>query len=157
MPHLLTLLNLAWISKVSFVSVCDATNLTYGTSLSGAVITPARISNEISSSDGESVPLPLEVAIPKERLPDVLDVYDKDAILIVPAGDPTRMAEYRSWEKFLARGPVKFVRKYPVRIPTTLEGEGMFIPALPSSPLYPHTQRWLVTCRKPRPTWTSAQ
>ncbi len=126
------------------------------------MITRARISNEISSSDEEFVPLPLEVIIPKERLPDVLDVYNKDssaflsvitpyaysdfnknkdALLRILSGDPARLAEYHSLEKFLARSPVKFVRKYPVCIPTTLEGEGMFIHAPPSGPLYPHTQK----------------
>ncbi|KAH9029965.1 hypothetical protein EDB85DRAFT_1964782 [Lactarius pseudohatsudake] len=98
--------------------------------------------NEISSYDEESAPLPLEVAIPKEHLPDVLDVYDKDAWVLlrptifsvdsafdkdvalrVSASDPARMAEYRNWEKFLACNPIRFVRKYPVRIPATHDGE----------------------------------
>ncbi|KAH8983756.1 hypothetical protein EDB92DRAFT_1557968 [Lactarius akahatsu] len=107
----------------------------------GEVITSAIMSNEISSYDEESAHLPLEVAIPKEHLPDVLDVYDKDAWVLlrprifsvysafdkdvalrVSASDPARMAEYCNWEKFLAHNPVRFVRKYPVRIPTTHEG-----------------------------------
>ncbi|KAH8985778.1 hypothetical protein EDB86DRAFT_2323457 [Lactarius hatsudake] len=106
----------------------------------GEVITSAIVLNEISSYDEESTPLPLEVAVPKEHLPDVLDVYDKDAwVLLRPtifsvysafdkdaalrisASDPARMAEYRNWEKFLACNPVRFVRKYPVCI--THEGE----------------------------------
>ncbi|KAI9431932.1 hypothetical protein H4582DRAFT_1884603 [Lactarius indigo] len=33
------------------------------------------------------------------------------------------MAEYHNWEKFLARNPIRFVRKYPVRIPTTHKDE----------------------------------
>jgi hypothetical protein len=120
----------------------------------------------MSSSNEELAPLPtlpLEVEIPKEHLPDILDVYDKhafvllritiprvysvfhnDAILMIPAGDPARTAEYRSWAKFLARCPVKFVRKYPVRVP--IKDEGMSIPAPPSiRSSVPHTQRWLAT------------
>lgn len=111
----------------------------------------------MTPSSEESVPLPFEVNIPKERLPDVLDVYDKhasallritiplvynvnnkNAMLIIPAGDPARLAEYRSWEKFLARRPIKFVRKYPVHGSTRLNGEGIFISAPPSSS---HMQR----------------
>ncbi|KAH9053335.1 hypothetical protein EDB87DRAFT_1581053 [Lactarius vividus] len=102
-----------------------------------AVITPVIILNEIPSSDEDSVPSPLEVTIPEESLPDVLDVYDKDAwVLLRPtifdvysaldkdaahrisAGDSARMAEYHNWDRFVAHNPVRFVRKYPVRILT---------------------------------------
>ena len=111
----------------------------------------------MTSSSEEHVPLPSEVNISRERLPDVLDVYDKDASallritiprvynvyhrnakLIIPVGDPSREAEYRSWEKFLARNPVKFVRKYPVHDSTTLKDEDLLIFAPPSSS---HEQR----------------
>ncbi|KAF8268121.1 hypothetical protein EI94DRAFT_1800879 [Lactarius quietus] len=80
----------------------------------------------MSSSGEESVLLPLEVNILKEQLPDVLDynVHDKNSILIIPVGDPSRLALYRSWEKFLARCPVKFVRKYPMHGSTGEEAAG---------------------------------
>jgi hypothetical protein len=121
------------------------------TSLLVEVIVPE---TELSTSGKEAVPLPLEGNVPKECLPDVLDVYDKNgstllritipyyynvhdknSILIIPAGDPPRMAQYYNYQKFLARYPVKFVRKYPCQVPTTPKGEGMFISASSSSPL----------------------
>ncbi|KAH9029968.1 hypothetical protein EDB85DRAFT_1964808 [Lactarius pseudohatsudake] len=108
------------------------------------VITSARISNGISSSDKEPMVSPLDVVIPEEHLPDVLEVYDKDAstllevislcnhgfydkemLLSTTSSNPGEWAEYRSLEKFLAHSPIKYVRKYPKRIPTMLEGEEM--------------------------------
>ncbi|KAI9431933.1 hypothetical protein H4582DRAFT_2001421 [Lactarius indigo] len=94
-----------------------------------AMITSARISNGISSPGEESKLLPLDIVIPKERLPDVLDVYDNGTspriISRIISRNPTRLSQsmYRSLEKFLACGPVKYVRKYPKPISTTLECE----------------------------------
>jgi hypothetical protein len=157
MLHLLTLLNLAWISKQKRGQVSGSTlNVQCqkphnSLSPSVEVITPEIV---LPTSGEEHVPLPLEANIPKECLPEVLDVYDKNgstllritipyyynvhdrnSILIIPAGDPPRMAQYYNYQKFLARYPVKFVRKYPGHIPTTPKGEGMFISASQSSPL----------------------
>ena len=170
--HLLTLLNLARISKCRQRLVSSTPDLRchkphYGTSLLlGEVITPARM---MTSSSEEHVPLPSEVNISRERLPDVLDVYDKDASallritisrvynvyhrnakLIIPVGDPSREAEYRSWEKFLARNPVKFVRKYPVHDSTTLKDEDLLI-------LHLHRPLMSRGCRKPPQPCTNAQ
>ena len=131
----------------------------------------------IAPSGEESVSLPLEANIPKECLPDVLDVFDKHAsvllritipfyyhvhdknsILIIPAGDPPRMALYRSWEKFVARCPVKFVRKYPGQVPTTCmpKGGGLFHHCI--SIQSPHsTKKWSqMSRRKDQPPWTTA-
>src|SRR5579859_2169312 len=95
----------------------------------------------MSFSDEHEEPklLPLQVDIPKEHLPEVLDVYDKQALALfrepLPRGsfytkktiDENAMAKYRSWAKFVARWPIKYVRKYPVPVPTK-DDEGMFIP-----------------------------
>jgi hypothetical protein len=124
----------------------------------------------MSSTDEEPKPLPalpFDVDIPKEHLPEVLHVYDKDSsalcknlvlsarvyhtfqedgVRMISVEDivTRRMGERRNWEKFLARCPVKFIRKYPVPVPT--KDEGMFIPHLPpSGPLYTHAQWWLAT------------
>jgi hypothetical protein len=115
----------------------------HGSSLSGVVITPTTISNETPSSDKsdkETVPFPLAAVIPKERLPDVLDVYDNDIFRRIGA-KYARGAPVNGLEKFLASGPIRYVRKFPVRIPTTLrlQGEGIFFPAPPSSLLYIQT------------------
>lgn len=83
------------------------------------VITPAIISNGISSSNEESVLLvPPEAVVPKECLPDVLDVYDEDTLRSVIHDKWVSSAEWRSWEKFLARTPVKYVRECPASIRT---------------------------------------
>jgi hypothetical protein len=91
----------------------------HGISLPGEVVTPARISDEISSSGEENLPLPVGPVTPKERLPHILNVYDKDTFrrISVRGND----AAWDSMEKILARGPIKFVRKYPVRIPRCLQ------------------------------------
>jgi hypothetical protein len=95
--------------------------LHHGTSVSGEVITPARISDEISSSDEETMPSPLEPVTPKEHLPDELpdelDVYDK--LIFRRIINVTRVGRHAwdSMEKILACSPIRFVRKYPVRIP----------------------------------------
>ncbi|KAH9053336.1 hypothetical protein EDB87DRAFT_1581054 [Lactarius vividus] len=91
-----------------------------------------------------TVLLPLDVVIPEERLPNILEVYDKGAsallgvifpyahglydkgtLLSIAPSNPASLspAEYRSLERFLACSPVKYERKYPKRTPTTLEGE----------------------------------
>ncbi|KAH9037968.1 hypothetical protein EDB83DRAFT_2412701 [Lactarius deliciosus] len=46
-------------------------------------------------------------------------------LLSTTSSNPEKSAEYRSLETFLAHSPIKYVRKYPKRIPTTLEGEEM--------------------------------
>jgi hypothetical protein len=94
------------------------------------------------------MPLHLQVD-PKDRLPNALDVYDKDVRTFLEYGifdnlkddsDAKRMNVHRiqvgigsswcSWMKFVARYPIKFVRKYPICVPT--KDEGMFIPVPPS-------------------------
>ena len=94
------------------------------TSLSGEAISPqaARISDVVSSSK-ETVPLPLEVVVPKDHLPDILEVYDTSTFRSatsynVPSSTKLMSdAVWNSWEKFLARCPIKFVRVHPrVRI-----------------------------------------
>ena len=187
MLRLLTLLNLTQISKQKKGQVGSTLDVRcqkpysstshFGEVVSGEVTAPTTV---ITPSGEESVSLPLEANIPKECLPDVLDVYDKHAsallritipfyyhvhdknsILIIPAGDPPRVALYRSWEKFVARCPVKFVRKYPGHVPTTdipttdtAKGEGPFHPciSIQSSHL---TKRSQVTSRTHRPPRTT--
>jgi hypothetical protein len=85
----------------------------------------------MSSSNEEPMPLPLEVDIPKENLPQFLHVYDKQASAFrnpIPYHfhQKDKCTKYRSWAKFVTRFPIKFVRKYPV--PATKD-EGMSIPA----------------------------
>jgi hypothetical protein len=119
MPHLQRLLNLFRIfnqRQVSSLRVCDTINLNVVLIFSAAVTTPTGSSSEISSSDEETAPLPLEVDIPKERLPDVLVVSDTGKLPGVIFKDPFPAAG-RSLEKFLACNPIKYVRKYPVCIP----------------------------------------
>jgi hypothetical protein len=107
----------------------------------------------MSSPDEEPKLLPLEVDIPKEHLPEVLHVYDKESALLkdpappgyrifqeddvcmIPPINMVRRRQYRHWLKFLDRCPVKYVRKYPAPVPT--KDEGTSIPAPPSirSPL----------------------
>jgi hypothetical protein len=120
-----------------------------GTSISGEVVTPARMSDEVSSEDEsedeETVPLPLEIDIPEDHLPDILEVYDTDVIRSatsykVPSYKLKSRAVWNSWEKFLDRYPIKFVRESPrVRIPSMLKDIFIFILAPPSSTL--HLQR----------------
>jgi hypothetical protein len=112
----------------------------------------------MSSPDEEPMPLPLETDIPKELLPEVLHVYDKNAsallknpappvyrvfqeddVCMTPFIDIVRRAQYRNWVKFVARCPIKFVRKYPV--PVLTKDEGMFIPSPSIRSSVPHTQR----------------
>jgi hypothetical protein len=116
-----------------------------GTFLSEEAITPDRISDEVSSlesSDKETMPLPLEVFIPEDHLPDVLDVYDTDTFLSatwyhVPYYKQISDAVWKSWAKFLARCPIKFVRESPrVRTYSMLKYRCILIPTPPSSPLY---------------------
>ncbi|KAF8268113.1 hypothetical protein EI94DRAFT_1800874 [Lactarius quietus] len=72
------------------------------------------------SSDKATAPLPLEVVIPQDRLPDVLDVPVYDTDTIRNATSPTTSPEYgwvgvAAWnnlEKFLAHNLIKFVRTY---------------------------------------------
>lgn len=95
------------------------------------------------------MPLPLEVDIPNEHLPEVLEVYDKDAsalyinpvsrvyrhfqengVCIVPSIDMVREelgreGLYCCWAEFLAHCPVKFVRKYPAPACVLAKDEGM--------------------------------
>ena len=89
----------------------------HGSEGAEGVDTPDQLSDGSSSSDEETVPFPLEPVTSKEHLPEVLpevlEVYDKDAF---------RSSSYDigglwdSVEKILAGSPIKFKRKYPVRI-----------------------------------------
>ena len=99
---------------------------------------------EVSSSESsgqETVPpLPLEVFIPDDHLPDILEVYDTDTIRRVTLPElrlhgfyHTSDAMWNSWEKFIARCYIKFVLE--VRIPSMLKDKRIFIPAPPSSPI----------------------
>ena len=119
MPHLQRLLNLARIfnqRQVSSLRVRDSKSLTIVLLFAGEVTTPTGSSSEISSEDEETAPLPLEVDIPKERLPDILLVN----LPGVSFWHDAPAAAVHSMRKFMACNPVKYVRKYPVRIPTTL-------------------------------------
>jgi hypothetical protein len=124
------------------------------TSLSGEAITPTTISDEVSSeesSDEEPVPLPLEVFIPEDHLPDVLEVYDTDTFRSaswynIPSYKRMSDAVWKSWAKFLARCPIKFVRESPWVRTSMLKEKRIFSPTLPSSllhlPFIPCAMSW---------------
>ncbi len=80
------------------------------------------------------MPIPLEVDIPKAHLPDILEVFvglgDRDTFCGALPYEQANEAERHNWQKILACGPLKFVRKDPRM--TTPDLEGMFAPTPPS-------------------------
>ena len=93
--------------------ICLRHHKPHRTSLSGKVVSPAGVSDssEVSSPDQETVPpLPLDIVIPEDHLPDILDVHDTDTFrratsFNVPSYKRIGDDVWNSWEKFLARLP----------------------------------------------------
>ncbi len=111
----------------SALPFCNYDGPTSGTELVDASATN---SNGILSSDEEPMPLPLQVDIPKAHLPDVLEVFIGDRDVFCGALPYMRATEawWLNWQKLLALGPLKFVRKNPRGLITiTSECEGMFV------------------------------
>ena len=78
---------------------------------------PTISSSESLSADEETVTAP-QVVIPKKRLPDILVVHDIETL--IPFSIEKLKTAEPSLGKFLACNSIKYVRKYPVRIPMTL-------------------------------------
>ena len=124
-------------------SICEQHHKPHRTSLSGEVVSSAGISDCIESSESSGndtvPPPPLEGVIPEDHLPDILDVYDTDTFRRVTLPDShiplyhVSDAMWNSWEKFLARCPLKFVRG--VRIHNILKDKRIFISTSSSSPI----------------------